>query len=348
MLQMEEVEAHFKRKLDKTGIALTISQLLSFARDKKLTGVSRQKIADFLQTQSSVAQFSPAPKTKFYQSQTVVRPGVFHIDFGEFHKNWAGSNKGHTGFMVAVENFTNRLFVTPCKAKGTKEWFEAIDNFVQLSQQVRTIYSDRDSVATSSTFREKIFKDYGITWYFLKKGHKAFLAERYIGFVKTKLSQALQHKGGKNWIQFVSALVDEYNSEKIAGTSYRRSSISRENFSHFLSQLLKTDEPELRFNGAKAGPFLSENWNKKIFKFNLGDRVLLARRANWKETDEKLKSFTKISSVGGFGKSIFTVSGRQLRTNKSAKLFVPVYSLQELGPSLHFYTNELKRAPFRT
>ncbi len=343
---MEEVETYFKKKLDKTGVALTVSQLLSFAKDKKLSGVSRKSISDFLATQKSIAQFSPAPKTKFYQSQSVLRPGVFHIDFGEFHKPWAGSNKGHTGFMVAVENFTNRLFVTPCKAKGTQEWFKAIDNFVQLSQQVRTVYSDRDSVATSPAFRDKLYKDYGIKWYFLKKGHKAFLAERYIGFVKTKLSQALQHKGGKNWIKFVEPIVTEYNKEKIGGTSYKRGSISRENFSHFLSQLLNVEQPELTFNGFKAGPFQSEEWNKKIFKFSLGQRVLLARRANWKETEEKLTAFTKISSVGGFGKTVYTISGRQLRSNKALKVFVPVYSLQELGPSLHFYSNELKRAPF--
>jgi hypothetical protein len=179
----------------------------------------------------------------------------------------------------------------------------------------------------------------------LKKGHKAFLAERYIGFVKTKLSQALAHKGGKNWVQFVEPLVKEYNSEKIEGTSYKRSTISRENFSHFLSQLLKLEQPELTFNGFKAGPFQTDEWNRKIFKFDLGQRVLLARRANWKETEEKLTAFTKISSVGGFGKTVFTISGRQLRRNKSLKTFVPVYSLQELGPSLHFYANELKRAP---
>ena len=343
---MEQVEIHFKKKLDKSGVALTVSQLFAFAKDKKLAGVTRQKISTFLAGQKSIAQFSPAPKTKVYQSQSVLRPGVFHIDFGEFHKNWAGSNRGHTGFMVAVENFTNRLFVTPCKAKGTAEWFKAIDNFVQLSQQVRTVYSDRDSVASSPTFREKLLKDYGIRWYFLKKGHKAFLAERYIGFVKTKLSQALLHKGGKNWLQFVEPLVKEYNSEKIDGTSYRRGSISRETFSHFLSQLLKLEQPELSFNGFKAGPFASNEWNKKIFKFDLGQRVLLARKANWKETDEKLTAFSKISSVGGFGKTVYTISGRQLRSNKTRKTFVPVYSLQELGPSLHFYSNELKRAPF--
>ena len=345
MLQMEEVETHFKKKIDKTGIALTISQLLSFAKEKKLSGVTRAKVATFLSSQKAVAQFSPAPKTKAYQSQSVIRPGVFHIDFGEFNKKWASQNSGHTGFLVAVENFTNRLFVSPCKDKGTAEWYKAIANFVQLSLQVRTIYSDRDSVATSPSFREQLFKDYGINWYFLKKGHKAFLAKRYIGFVKTKLSQALLHKGGKNWIQFVGPLVEEYNSEKIAGTSYKRQAISRENFDHFLTQLLKTEQPELNFNGFKAGPFESQDWNKKIFKFDLGQRVLLARKANWKDAEEKWTTFTKVSTQGGFGSKVYTVSGRQLRATKNFKQFVPVYSLAELGPSLHFYSTELKGAP---
>lgn len=342
---MDRVEAHFRSKFDKTGVALTISQLLSFAKQNNLRGVTRNQIASFLSRQTALSQFSPAKKTKHYQSQSVLRPGVFHIDFGEFHKNWASHNQGHTGFLVAVENFTNRLFVSPCKDKGTAEWYKAIEAFVQASLNVRTIYSDRDSVATSSSFREKLRERFGLSWYFLKKGHKAFLAERYIGFVKTKLSQALAHKGGKNWVQFVKPLVEEYNKEKIAGTSYRRQAIKRINFGHFLSQLLKTEQPELSFNGFKAGPFQNQDWNRKIFKYNLGDRVLLARRANWKEADQKLTTFTKISSVGGFGPTVFTVSGRQLRASKNFKVFVPCYSLNELGPSLHFYTNELKPAP---
>jgi hypothetical protein len=292
-----------------------------------------------------VARFAPARKTKEYQTAGVLRPGVYHIDYGEFHKDWAGSNAGHTGFLVAVENFTNRLFVIPTKGKGTAEWLKAIQSFIEIRRDVRTIFSDRDSVATSLDFQDKIFKDYGISWRFLRKGHKAYLAERYIGFVKTKLSQALLKKGGKNWTKFVAPIVDEYNTEKIESTSYRRQAINRTNFSHFLSQLLKTDEPELEFNKFKAGPFLNDLWNRKIFKYNLGQRVLLARRANWKEAEEKLKAFTKVSMVGGFGKTVFTVTGRQLRCSKGCASYVPVYSLGELGPSLQFYTNELKPAP---
>jgi hypothetical protein len=344
MFQMELVQTHFKTKFDKTGVALTVSQLLAFAAEKKLIGVTRQKVGQFLRTQHDLAQFAVARKTKEYQSSSVIRPGVYHLDFGEFKKPWATNNSGHTGFLVAVENFTNRLFVIPCRGKGTEEWLKAISTFVSTTRNVRTIFSDRDSVATSVAFRDKIIKDFGIRWYFLKKGHKAFLAERYIGFVKTKLSQALLHKGGKNWVQFVDPICSEYNKEKIAGTSYKRQSIERSNFSHFLSQLLKTEQPELRFNSFKAGPFAQEAWNRKIFKFNLGQKVLLARRANWKEHDEKLTAFTKISSVGGFGTTVYTVSGRQLRASKNNKAYVPVYSLLELGPSLHFYVNDLQAA----
>jgi hypothetical protein len=73
--------------------------------------------------------------------------------------------------------------------------------------------------------------------------------------------------------------------------------------------------------------------------------VLLARRATWDDQSEKQKIFTKTSVEGGYGKRVFTVGGRQLRASKMHKSYVQVYSLSELGPSLHFYSNELKPAP---
>jgi hypothetical protein len=77
----------------------------------------------------------------------------------------------------------------------------------------------------------------------------------------------------------------------------------------------------------------------------LGEKVLLARAANWADGTERLRTFVRASTRGGFGKNVYTVGGRQLRTTKHFKSYVPVYSLLELGPSLHFYTNELKKAP---
>jgi hypothetical protein len=105
-----------------------------------------------------------------------------------------------------------------------------------------------------------------------------------------------------------------------------------------LQQKFKTSDPESSFAGFKMGPFVNEGWNAAIFKFGLGDTVLLARRANWR--DQK-KGFAKYSTEGGFGEKIYTVSGRQLRQTASKK-FVAVYALKEMGNDLHFYDAELK------
>jgi hypothetical protein len=239
-----------------------------------------------------------------------------------------------------VENVTNRIFVHPCKTKETQSWETAIEKFVELTRNVTTVFSDRDTVVTSRNFRARIMDKYKINWYFLKKGSKAYLAERYIGFVKTKLSQALEsrEKETKNWVQFLDPLVKEYNTQKIEGTSYSRQAVSIENFQHFLQQKFKTSDPESSFAGFKMGPFVNERWNTAIFKFGLGDKVLLARRANW--SDQK-KGFSKYSTEGGFGETVYTVSGRQLRQTATKK-FVAVYALKEMGNDLHFYDAELK------
>lgn len=349
---MEQVAAYFNNKFDKTKIAPTGTQLLAYAAANNLKNVRPAEVYKFLREQlPEIGPFSRKDRTKHYQTIGVPRQGLYFIDYGEFHKNWSKFNEGCTGFLIAVENLTNRLFVLPTKGKDTKQWLSSIEKFVEVTRDVRIIFSDRDSVALSKKFRGEIEREYNIKWHFLKKGNKSYLAERYIGFVKTKLSQALE-KNGQNtrkWIDFVSPLCESYNAEKIAGTSYVRKTVHAKNFDHFVGQLLGLGkDPELEYNGFKVGPFLNENWNKKIFKFSLGDKVRLARTANWKDASEKAGVFDKVSSRGAYGKKEFTVGSRQLRTNKLRNMLVPVYSLTELGDSQHFYENELVKISYAT
>lgn len=355
---MDRLRQEYYKILDKTGVALTAAQLWSKAKDLKLfdseknngiNKITKQSIALFLRDEPNIAKYGPVRRVKYYQSIHFLRDGLFFLDFGEFHKEWAHFNDNCTGFLVAVENLTNRLFVKPTRGKGTQEWLGAIRQFVELTRNVRTIYSDRDAVATSMKFRDLITANFNIRWYFLRKGHKAYLAERYIGFVKTKLSQAMKTRGSKRWIDFVKPICTEYNNQRIEGTSYRRKNIERANFLHFAGQLLKTDDPEMTFHGTQVSPFKTESWNKQIFKYNLNQKVLLARRANWKlrqagerELGQRADTFAKPSMEGGFSDKKYTISGRQLRMDKSQKVLVPVYSLQELDNHLHFYETELK------
>jgi len=90
---------------------------------------------------------------------------------------------------------------------------------------------------------------------------------------------------------------------------------------------------------AVAGLFFigSPTWNKKIFKFELGEKVRLARKVNLKDADEKSGgAFEKVSMRGAYGKKEFT-----MRCNKARTVAVQVYSLAEKGDSQHFYKSEL-------
>lgn len=344
---MEQVQKHFRSKREKTGLAMNLRQLIAFVKEKKIPGVTRNQLAAFLTGESDLAQFAPVRQVKQFQTVSVPHLGEYMIDYGEFHKEWSGHNKGNTGFLVAVEQFTNRLFVCPSRNKNTDSWLEAIRIFVDLTRNVRSISSDRDAVATSPRFQQQIVKDYGINWYFLKKNSKAFLAERYIRLVKQKLSQALLYKKTKNWLQFVEPLMNDYNDDKIMGTSYKRKSVDRSNFNHLMQQITNMVNPDLLYNMSHVAPFHNENWNKKIFKFDLGEKVLLSRLANWKKSEGDLdktpsKVFLKASTHGGFGTKQFTISGRRLHVRKGHKNYVAVYSLQEMDNAVNFYERELK------
>ena len=309
--------------VEKKGFPPTLNQMVALA-DKKKLGIPKKRIAELYRKFGIVAKYSEFRRPKKFQTLGDLRYGDWFIDYAEFRKDLAGSNSGRKGFLVAAENLTNRLFVKPTKAKATQDWETAIEEFLDLHGGVRVIRTDRDSVATSLAFRERIEKKFGIRWMFLVKGSKSYLAERYIRFMKTALSKMQTLRQTKNWIQFVDPIVAAYNEEKIVGTSYRRNRVTKENFLDFAGQVLKMKDPELAFNSCRVGPFAQDSINKRIFKYKVGDRVLLAVEADWKK---KRSGFYKKSVEGGFTRSSvekkrFTVSGRQLKITKGHRGYV--------------------------
>lgn len=350
------LENIFNSKKEKTGVILTVNQLFQLGREK-LPTLKKQSVIQFLKKQSESARFS-APAKRPHRFQTISHPriGLYFLDYAEFHKDWAYHNKGCTGFLLAVENLTNRLFVYPSKGKATSQWELAVDAFIEQVKNVNIIYTDRDAVATSTTFREKIKNLYGVRWFFMVKGSKSYLAERYIRYVKEKLSQALEIKNTKNWVQFVDNIVKVYNNEKIDGTTFKRAAITKSNFNEFLNQRLKlnrnsalknklklSNDATLLLNSARIySRFISKEWNKSIFKFDVGDKVFLARRSDWK--NQKIGAFFKTSHWGTFGPTVYTVVNRHLRATKNFRGYVPVYALKEIGPDHFFYSSELRSA----
>ena len=347
----------FLNKLRKTGVALTATQLIDLAKERRIPAPTLVEAYRFIREDvPELAGYSSGrtkPKGSHFQTIGVSRPGVFFIDYAQFRPEWAGYNNKCTGFLLAVENLSNRLFVLPTRGKDTNEWIHSIVKFLENTRDVNLVYSDRDSVAKSEKFRRRLQKRYGIRWQFLAKDNKAYLAETYIGFVKRKLGQGLRAKekeGSKRWIDLLQPICDAYNHQKVPGTKYRRGAISKTNFNDFVGELFgEADVTLSRYNSFKAGPFDNEKWNKDIFKFKPGDKVLVLQSAIWKKEARDSKSskqtvFTKKSSEGAFTRTPFTIAGRQLRAVRNYKFMVPVYSLKEIGERhLNYYEPQLRK-----
>jgi hypothetical protein len=317
---MDQIRAHFESKARDTGVVLSTARLLEYAKAKGLS-VSKRKLVAFRKDHPLVAEFSPHRKTRYFASVGVLRPGVWFIDFAEYRKTWSASNKGYVGFLLAVENVTHKLHVVPVTNKSSASWDGAITELVELRRDVETLISDRDSVVTSDKFIGNLKKKYGVKWYYLYKNSKSWLAEVFIRYIKQKLSQATLASGrSRQWARYLPAILADHNTAVIPGTSYRRQAVRKENWAHFLQQVLKSKEPEMRFSSSRIGDFRHGAWNAKIFKFKLGQRVLLAKKANWKKP---LSTFHKASVKGSFGSTPVTISGRQLRKTKDYKRVLP-------------------------
>jgi len=352
----ESVRKIFLDQLRKKGVALTAHQLLDEARRRKLPVPSLAATFRFIREDVpelvGYAGGRVRPKQVHFQTIGVSRPGVFFVDYAEFQPQWSGHNNGCTGFLLAVENLTNRLFAAPTRGKDTRQWLEALAKFLERTDNVRLVFSDRDSVAQSEVFRDRLAKKYGIAWKFLGKDNKSYLAERYIGFLKRRLGMGLrargQGSGAKRWIDLVNPICDAYNKARIPGTSYRRNNIDVRNFDNFVAELFKVKDPTVeRYNCFKAGPFATKAWNDAIFKFDVGDKVSVLKTAVWKlaQRYENMSKYAKRSTTGAFSQELFTVAGRQLRANRQYTHMIPVYSLRELGPGhLNFYETQLRPA----
>lgn len=136
LLEMDDIKKIFHDKLKKTGVALTGSQLWQYAKKSGIR-VTRDQINKFISRELTVARFAPVRKPKQFQTISVLRPGVFFLDYAEFRPDLKHLNGGKTGFLVGVQNVTNQLYVTPCGNKTTESWLKAVESFVEHTQNVR-------------------------------------------------------------------------------------------------------------------------------------------------------------------------------------------------------------------
>lgn len=167
-----------------------------------------------------------------------------------------------------------------------------------------------------------------------------------IRFLKSRLSLALQLGYPKDlvWIDKIEGILADYNAGFIKGTDIPRDSVTKENFFSLLEKLTKSSDPTMLFNLSSSHNF-SPWLQGKLWKYKIGDKVLVAREADYEAKGQQTTkggSFFKRSVEGSWAPPVRTVTDLWL---KDSKYFLnPCYQVSGLNGK--FYQSELLPALF--
>lgn len=269
------------------------------------------------------AIFTSSKRNKYFAGPSFMRYGLYFIDFAQFHEKYSKFNGGMKGFIILVEGISDKWFIFPVRNKTSESWENAIWALVQSrDSDVRVIISDRDA-ACSKNFLKKIKAELGIGWVYAHNRSKSFRAELAIKEVKERLSIAMKLANSKKWVDKIESIVKHHNDQFVKNTNMKRSSINKDNFISFLQQKLDVGDPSALTNITDTKHLITPLANQ-LFKYDIGDRVLISETLN---TKVKKNIFKKKSMQGRYSTEIFTVVDRQLKSKYSLYV-IPVYKLK--------------------
>ena len=156
-----------------------------------------------------------------------------------------------------------------------------------------------------------------------------------IRFVKERLSIAERANGDGRWVIHVPDLIKDYNNQIIKDSgNVRRKSVNKHNYLDLLEKVHKSSSPSLLFNMGDVPE--QSALSKFIWKYQVGDKVLMSRKDSGALKGDSSLYFEKPSVKGTFGPKVYEIAGRHTKTN--SKLFLcAVYSLKGL-PGKYYQT----------
>ncbi|CAM6055381.1 unnamed protein product [Sphagnum tenellum] len=350
------LEDHYFKHARK-GIVLSVTDLKTFCK-KSLIRCSGKQLANLRYKWKYIAIHKKFKKPSHYMSASIEKLGTLQIDVAMYQPRLRVANGQCQYFLAACDSLTGMLACIPCVNKSRRIWesgvTEMITNHFRYSANILT---DRDGAIVSEKFRQKIKDQFGVSWTFLRSRSKAFKViyfflkatciendslslfpqiERMIHFLKQRITMALDlnAKGDNNWVKHVKGIVDDYNGRVIPGTTFIRKNVEKKDFMPLLGQIFRSrEDPTMLLNLASSTSSGYPDWmSKKLWRFELNQPVLLSLDANYML---RKSSFSKKSITGSFGKKIYKITERVLKSNR---LFVtPTYRLSGLE-SLYYET----------
>ena len=290
------------------------------AKKAGVTPPSSRALSDYRLYYAHLANLT-SKRSKPGEFATIPIPtlGVVFIDLAFIYPQWKAYNGGYAAFLVAVEASTQQLAAFAMKGKTTDDWRKAVLQVLDESviPSVKTFVCDREPAVFSKHFRTRLRNERGGDITFLTRRHKSYRAESMIRWVKVALARTVaQRKAAGDpdyrvWVDALPTVVKSFNRRKAHDTSFRRADIHVSNYKDYINELFQTSDASLLFNSGSlnADRLFSAKWLQRLFKFDVGDEVLVHRNA----TRQHGEAFAKPSVRGSFLPDPAKVAARWLK-----------------------------------
>ena len=330
---------HFVENM-KRGIVLSVTAMKSYCRDQGYTCPPEKSLRQMRYKFKFSALHTKSRKPASFMGTAVPKLGVIFVDMAVYQPRLKVQNQQNQYILVGVDELSNKLAAVPLPNKNRSSWERALEVMREKESFpfMQTIVTDRDGAVADESFQKAFKRKHGVAWIHLPTRSKAFLAETMIGHLKSNLSIALGNnaRGDNCWTKHLPGIVAYYNEKKIAGTDIKRKDISRANFGEVIAKRLGAKDYSPLINTSVSSNF-SKKMRQLLFKFQVGDKVLLARSAHYNVRMQGGK-FGKKSVIGSYGDKVYTVKKCLLKSND--RFFLnPVYRLSRLKGL--YYSSEL-------
>lgn len=304
---------YFKKQLGK-GDILSTEELLAYAKKRKLT-LNKKFVKGLRSDVLSSALYLKNNAIKKFQTITHPKLGLLAIDFAYYKKDWYRFNNGYVGFLMIVSATPDKRWAIPMKNRETKSFEVALEEICteNIFPAVNVILSDRETTIFSSNFQNRMFDKYKVKFQFLHRYNKSWIAENAIRHTKKTLSIALRSNSTKRWVDLLQTCINNHNRRQINGTSFSPNQIDDSNFETYVNELKKKKDYTLYLNtnSIDSRSFVNIDWLNQIFKFQVNDKVLVARKAFGR------KAFDKSSVEGTYNPEPYTIIRAKLRGTRT-------------------------------
>ena len=328
------------------GIPPTERELLLFVKKHRLT-ISRKALRKLRWYFEATALFGRSlNRTRHYASSSIKRYGTCFLDLAYFETKYFRWNKGMRGFLCIIESLTGKMGLVGVPNFTRKSWERGIHQLLSRHfSDISYITTDADVAVSSKTFINKLYETYGVKLVILGGHRKAYKAERGIRIAKSWLSMAMKADNTKNWIDFLPKIEEFYNDQLIPGSKkFKRKDVNINNYMKLLAEISPLGNGVDVENNLGNAENFSQEMQSKIFKYKLGDKVLVGNARAPDFYDNGGATFKKKSVLGGYSKKIRTIVGLVLK--KTSRNYLTVcYRLK--GETGIFYKWQLRLALYR-